>query len=426
MRTTVLKSVHTFAAVFASLHGAVYAQRADIVEFYNTTLNHYFITSDAAEAAMIERGGAGPGWSRTPGSFAISRGATSAASVNPVCRFYALGPNSHFFTANAGECDTLKALEQSQKAALPSGKTYTGWVYEGVSFYAQTPNAITGACEGGTTPVYRFYNNRFAQNDSNHRFVVEGHARAEMANKGWIDEGVAFCGERALAAGDYSPTATECGADANPSKTRRYVRTLEDVLTGAVNRVELTLSKGQERVFNNQNVLAVEVRSRAASPDEVETFYYDPSDPSMPMVGKNFIVPADFSDTVYFGPRALFPVRWNSGQQVSIEYEGRGRFMDFVKPVDSLTYTTTVSASREFVGQEPVVTAAGTFNNACKFKATSSERSADGGEEYDLTGFVWIAPGAGEVRSEYEFTNIAPNGSKTKFRQTRELIEIVN
>jgi len=44
--------------------------------------------------------------------------------VAPVCRFYGVpagGPNSHFFTASAAECDLVKR----------SG----GWFYEGIGFY---------------------------------------------------------------------------------------------------------------------------------------------------------------------------------------------------------------------------------------------------------------------------------------------------
>jgi len=36
-----------------------------VVEFYNTNLDHYFITADPNEAAQIDGGSAGPGWSRT-------------------------------------------------------------------------------------------------------------------------------------------------------------------------------------------------------------------------------------------------------------------------------------------------------------------------------------------------------------------------
>jgi Protein of unknown function (DUF1566) len=42
---------------------------APVVEFYNTKLDHYFITADLREAAIIDSGSAGPGWSRTGNTF---------------------------------------------------------------------------------------------------------------------------------------------------------------------------------------------------------------------------------------------------------------------------------------------------------------------------------------------------------------------
>src|SRR5438094_9976948 len=64
---------------------------ADVVEFYNSTLDNYFITADPTEAAAVDAGAAGPGWSRT--GFNFSSGGPTA-----VCRFYGSvtpGPNSH-------------------------------------------------------------------------------------------------------------------------------------------------------------------------------------------------------------------------------------------------------------------------------------------------------------------------------------------
>ena len=56
-----------------------------VVEFYNTNLDHYFITADTNEAAQIDGGSAGPGWSRTGNSFR-SGGSTSVAVSTAVSR----------------------------------------------------------------------------------------------------------------------------------------------------------------------------------------------------------------------------------------------------------------------------------------------------------------------------------------------------
>jgi hypothetical protein len=41
--------------------------------------------------------------------------------------------------------------------------------------------------------VHRIYNNRFAFNDSNHRFTTRLQEVAPMQALGWRYEGVAFC-----------------------------------------------------------------------------------------------------------------------------------------------------------------------------------------------------------------------------------------
>ena len=84
-----------------------------LVEFYNTTLIHYFLTIDPTEAVAIDSGSAGPGWQRTGKTIAAYRsasGATVGAVV--VCRFYGNqsngGANGHFYTADAAECTSVK------------------------------------------------------------------------------------------------------------------------------------------------------------------------------------------------------------------------------------------------------------------------------------------------------------------------------
>lgn len=157
-----------------------------VVEFYNTDLDHYFITADANEAAAIDNGSAGPGWSRTGNSFR-SGGNTS------VCRFYGSlspGPNSHFYTVDAAECAGLKQLQ----ASTPD--TEKRWNFESLDFVSTPPvtGGINGVCPSGTAPVYRAYNNGFAKGiDSNHRITSSLTAIQQVVDRGWINEGVVMC-----------------------------------------------------------------------------------------------------------------------------------------------------------------------------------------------------------------------------------------
>ncbi|MDP2829977.1 MAG: hypothetical protein Q8O37_15405 [Sulfuricellaceae bacterium] len=155
---------------------------ASVIEFYNTNLDHYFITADSSEAALIDGGSAGPGWMRTGNTFKSGGGTF-------VCRFYGSmspGPNSHFYTVDPDECAYLKQLQASTPA------TQKRWNFESLDF-ASTP-ATNGACLGGTVPVYRAYNNGYARGvDSNHRITSNSTAIQEVVTRGWSNEGVVMC-----------------------------------------------------------------------------------------------------------------------------------------------------------------------------------------------------------------------------------------
>ena len=167
------------------------ASAVQVVEYYSASLDHYFISAGAAEIANVDRGVAGD-WKRTGlGFVAWARASDAPPGAVPVCRFYARGPNSHFYTGNRQECEELKALEISQRAeAQAKGKPFLGWAYETVAFWALLPQ--NGQCAAGLKPVWRAYNNRALENDSNHRFTKDASQRAAMA-AGWIDEGAQLC-----------------------------------------------------------------------------------------------------------------------------------------------------------------------------------------------------------------------------------------
>ena len=149
------------------------AQYAD--EWINDYTGRRVLTSNAIEATALERGQAGPGWERTGYRFqVVSFGFESDDQVD-VCRFYSHVNNSHFFTANAGECNALKA---------PG----TGWIYEGIAFKVRAPRSDCGDAQ----PVYRLYNNHPA-GDVAHRYTSDPSVRSELIAAGWADEGVAWC-----------------------------------------------------------------------------------------------------------------------------------------------------------------------------------------------------------------------------------------
>lgn len=182
-----LKTVFA-AGLLASL--GVHAATVNVIEFYHPALNHYFRTASAEEAAGIDAGAAGAGWVRSGDDFtAWSDAASAVAGTAPVCRFYGtpgLGPNSHFYTADAAECAAVK-------------KSDPGWTFEGIAFYA--PPAQGCGCGSGTVPIYRNYNQRAAFNDSNHRFTASASTYLQMTALGWAGENTAMCAAGASLAG---------------------------------------------------------------------------------------------------------------------------------------------------------------------------------------------------------------------------------
>ena len=159
-----------------------------VTEFYNSILNHYFVTANLAEAASIDAGGSGPGWSRTLQTWnAWVNGPIPQAAE--VCRFYGSidinpatgqrrGPNSHFYTLDPAECAQVK--------------TDPGWTYEFAGkFWLVRP--VNGGCPAWTQAIYRVYNNRFAFNDSNHRYMISAALYNQMIGLGWAGEGVVAC-----------------------------------------------------------------------------------------------------------------------------------------------------------------------------------------------------------------------------------------
>ncbi len=170
------------AALLAATGARAQGTLVDVVEYYHGALDHYFISSLPADIAALDSG-ALKGWARTGLTFKAYDG--PAPGTSPVCRFYippALG-NSHFYSASPAECAEVAAK-------------FPAFSYESPSvMYVGLPDAATGACSGGWTPVYRLWNRR---PDSNHRYTTDRNVRADMLARGYVaegygPEGVAMC-----------------------------------------------------------------------------------------------------------------------------------------------------------------------------------------------------------------------------------------
>lgn len=157
--------------------GPASGAEAVVVEYRNDTLDHYFLTADPAEMAMLDAGVVVPGWQRTGYAF---KGWTPGAGTGiPACRFVGtanIGPMSHFYTTDANECAIVKANPL--------------WTYEGLAFASGLP--VLGSCPADRIEVTRLYNNGKG-GQANHRYLTSRSEVAAMVDQGWIVEGVVFC-----------------------------------------------------------------------------------------------------------------------------------------------------------------------------------------------------------------------------------------
>ncbi|HEY1327901.1 MAG TPA: matrixin family metalloprotease [Casimicrobiaceae bacterium] len=153
----------------------------DVVEFYNASLDHYFITWIASEISNLDAGLTPTRWTRT--GYAFKAYATAQPGTSQVCRFY-IPPadgNSHFFGRSPVECSAAQSAHPEFVLEDPS--------------YMHLYEPVAGVCPAGSTPIYRLFNGRA---DVNHRYTTDRGVRDFMVAKGWVAEGdgadrVAMC-----------------------------------------------------------------------------------------------------------------------------------------------------------------------------------------------------------------------------------------
>ena len=175
------------AASFSSAAAIPATETAELVEFYNASLDHYFITITPQEISDLDTG-VHPGWKRTGYRFLVVKAGSTYAGSVPVCRFYGRpekGIDSHFYSAKSTECEDVKT------------KFPDAWVFETAEAFRAFPVNADGTCPADTGRVNRLYNNRA---DVNHRYTDQPSVFFYMVGKGYTPEGdgnpnfpVAFC-----------------------------------------------------------------------------------------------------------------------------------------------------------------------------------------------------------------------------------------
>jgi hypothetical protein len=147
-----------------------------VVEFYNSKLDHYFITASSAEIADLDNG-IHTGWARTGQQFLAYSPGQADGRGSPVCRYYAPAApiESHFFSASTSECSSIASSYGSV------------WFKEtDDAFDISVPETPSGICPANTVSVFRLWNGRI---DSNHRYTTDPVIKRTMVMTGYIPEG---------------------------------------------------------------------------------------------------------------------------------------------------------------------------------------------------------------------------------------------
>jgi hypothetical protein len=156
------------------------------IEYYNSALDHYFVTADPAEMTALDSGRF-IGWQRTGMGFNVFDPSESSPMTMPVCRFYgnpAYGLDTHFYSASGTECADIMRNWPAQ------------WTLESSNVFRMAlPDMMSGSCPMGTMAVYRTWNQRA---DTNHRYTTDPAVQGMMMNHGNVAEGygnppVAMC-----------------------------------------------------------------------------------------------------------------------------------------------------------------------------------------------------------------------------------------
>lgn len=167
---------------FALIAAGTQAQTLPEVQIYeNTTVfpgeSRYFMTARETDKAFLA---ANPqmGW-RKIDTFSAYPGTDAPAGVSSVCRFFLPTLATHFYTADATECDRFKRDPLFQ--------------FEGLDFGAI--KAVNGTCGAGNKAVYRAFNNGLSRGVSgNHYFGTDAGLGNYLARfSGWSQEGIAMC-----------------------------------------------------------------------------------------------------------------------------------------------------------------------------------------------------------------------------------------
>ena len=358
----------------SSTLSSVWAQSVNVIEYYNKTLDAYFITGRANEQQTLD---ATTDFQRTGMTFQAVAAASATTATTRVCRFYislsSPFTSSHFYGREGIDCENIR----SQNLA--------GFSYEDYDFALAQPSG--GVCPTNTTTIFRSFRAGANGKTSNHRYTASAATYAAAANSGYAGEQAAFC---ATAATDITPVAlADCGTFYYPGVRVSY----QSLTSNGLPNSWIRLKTDVKTVFNG--VEAINVLDRYPSATVAKIMISDAVDTWSDLGTTTQDGAAGNIDTL-FNPPTVFPRRMAVGQQIDIN---RTNAYDPAQTNGS----ASVRGFVKLVGRESVTVDSGTYT-ACKFASETTTLFASVNRTSVMRSTTWVAPAVGVVKSSMQET----------------------
>ena len=354
------------------------AQTVTVVEYYNKTLDAYFISGRTTDQAALD---ASSGFQRTGMTFQAVAATTAPAALTQICRFYiSLATpyvSSHFYGRQGVDCESLQA-------ARPAGFTY-----EGLDF--AVPPLASGTCAAGTTTIYRGFRAAAGGKTSNHRYSASLATYNAAVAAGYVGEAAAFCATSATAATATTtpPSGSgDCSVYAFPNKK----------LTLQTTAINSGFASPATTFVRTYDTTPISFRGRTViqvvdttSPGVTSSTMMEDTGSTFSEIGTRGVSGGSTSET-YFTPPIAYP------KSISI-----GRVISFTRSITSspasATGTGTQTGTITLLGRESVTVPAGTFT-ACKYITDQVTQYPSVGSNSHTIATSWIVNDVGTVRAD--------------------------
>lgn len=374
---------------------SVFAQDVTVVEFYNKSLNAYFMTGRLFEQQALDRVS---DFSRTGMSFQARAAGSGGLGTKRICRFYislsSPFTSSHFYGREDTDCAQIQAQNPQ------------GFTYEGFDFAITEPTF--GACPAATTPVYRGFRAAAGGRTPNHRYTTSVQTYNLAQSQGYAGEGAVFCVVNATDADPVFVGAQKCGTYYYPGIRLNYQT-----------RDSRGIVDGFQR-YLSANTVTFNQRSDATA--VVEDYFNQPPTSIMIADGAtrwtalgSSMTDASGLNEIYYTRPTVYPRDYAAGQFVPIDTEltySRPNSLGTVKQAGKVT----------FVGKESVTVPLGTYANACVFLTQLSTTYPGTSEVTTASSTQWVADNVGILKTVTDVETSSPTKPATNVRTTIEAV----